>query len=262
MSRLFGVVVLLLLVAAGGNPVFAEPVGQAIEVSGDALVIRDSRHITLNKRLMLDESDIVVTRKGASARLKMNDDSELFVGPRSSISLQKYAVKGKTRIFSRIVQFWGKVRFAVSKLAQKRESFEVQTKTAVIGVRGTDFMVTLVPGPDSTVSSLTGYSSNPANTPLPFSSEGTATVTCTSGSVVVTNSITGQIVTLQPGETATINADGSMSVGQSSASSGESNNGESQDSSVSNIATQAASSAATSSAVIQGSTITTPYPYK
>jgi len=135
--------------------------GKATYVSGEVYVIRDSERLALSEGDSVFASDTVVTASSGRVTLLMHDDSKIYVGRSSRLSLSDYAVKEKTLISGAFNLLWGKVRFFVAKLSDN-SSFNVSTRTAVLGVRGTEFVV-IVPVPEG-MPDLTGIEP-PVNLP-------------------------------------------------------------------------------------------------
>jgi len=115
--------------------------GEVTYTRGDAWLVRDGGRIALSLGMKVHEGDVVVTRDSGRIKLKMVDDSRLFVGRQSRLTIEDYRMQGSNLLSGKFNMLWGKVRFLVSKLRIKSSSFEVATKTAVIGVRGTEFAV-------------------------------------------------------------------------------------------------------------------------
>ena len=94
------------------------------------------------KDLPLFQGDIIVTRKDGRARLAMNDGSILsMVSETRMVINQSVYHKKKKRRFS-FFKLVGKTRFWVKKLVDLKQSdVKIKTETAVVGVRGSDFII-------------------------------------------------------------------------------------------------------------------------
>lgn len=114
--------------------------GRAAYVSGDVYVVRGGERLPLAEGDSLFSADTVMTGSKGRATLQMNDESKIHVGRLSRIDLSNYTLKEKSLISGAFNMLWGRVRFLVSKLSDGAE-FKVGTKTAVLGVRGTEFVV-------------------------------------------------------------------------------------------------------------------------
>jgi len=94
------------------------------------------------KDLPLFQGDIIVTKKGGRVRLAMNDGSILSMAPDTRMTInQSVYHKKKKRRFS-FFKLLGKARFWVKKIVDLRQSdVKIKTQTAVVGVRGSDFII-------------------------------------------------------------------------------------------------------------------------
>lgn len=93
--------------------------------------------------------DTVIAGQDSRAKLKMEDGNELNISPNSQIVLENYQFnpkQNKKKVLLNVLR--GKVRAATHKPDMYNDtaadgtsnSFEVKTKSAVAGVRGTDFL--------------------------------------------------------------------------------------------------------------------------
>jgi hypothetical protein len=96
---------------------------------------------TLGKGLPLREGDRLTTSDGASAIIKMEDGTRMTVRPNSEIVLQQYKFKENApdnTMFMQLVR--GGFRAVTGLIAKNSpNAARVQTNTATIGIRGTDF---------------------------------------------------------------------------------------------------------------------------
>jgi hypothetical protein len=143
MGRLLLFVVALLMLVAGPAVALADsPVeaGKVTYVKGDAFVIRDTERLPLAEGEVVVPSDTLVTGQSGRITLHMRDGSKIHMGRLSRISLSEYVMKENSLISGGFSMLWGKVRFFVAML-NKGSLFSVSTKTAVLGVRGSEFLV-------------------------------------------------------------------------------------------------------------------------
>jgi hypothetical protein len=96
---------------------------------------------TLGKGLPLREGDRLTTSDGGSAVLKLKDGTRMTVRPGSEIVLQRYQFKESAPDNSMLMQLVRGGFRAVTGLIAKGspDAARVQTSTATIGIRGTDF---------------------------------------------------------------------------------------------------------------------------
>ena len=96
---------------------------------------------TLGKGLPLKEGDRLTTSDGASAIIKLEDGTRMTVRPNSELVLQQYQFKANAPDNSMVMQLVRGGFRAVTGLIAKSSpnAAKVQTNTATIGIRGTDF---------------------------------------------------------------------------------------------------------------------------
>ena len=81
--------------------------------------------------------------KDAGASFTLSDGTELMLGARSSAVVREYAFNSTTQEGNILIDFLGGQLRVISGLISKKnpESLKVQTPSAVVGVRGTDFVL-------------------------------------------------------------------------------------------------------------------------
>ncbi len=96
---------------------------------------------TLGKGLPLREGDRLTTAEGASAIIKLEDGTRMTVRPNSELVLQQYRFKESAPDNSMLMQLVRGGFRAVTGLISKNapNAARIQTSTATIGIRGTDF---------------------------------------------------------------------------------------------------------------------------
>ena len=96
---------------------------------------------TLGKGLALKEGDRVTTAEGASAIVKLQDGTRMTVRPNSEMLIQQYKFKENAPDNSMVMQLLRGGFRAITGLISKSspDAAKVVTKTATIGIRGTDF---------------------------------------------------------------------------------------------------------------------------
>ncbi len=96
---------------------------------------------TLGKGLPLRQGDRLTTSDGASAIIKMQDGTRMTVRPNSELVLQQYQFKENAPDNSMLMQLVRGGFRAVTGLIAKGSpnAAKIQTNTATIGIRGTDF---------------------------------------------------------------------------------------------------------------------------
>lgn len=97
---------------------------------------------TLKINQKLDENYRIRTGKGSKIILAFKDGSKITLRNMVVMDLKKI-VNTPTAKQSSLKLFYGKIKASVKKLQRKNDYFEVYTPTAVIGVRGTEFGVSV-----------------------------------------------------------------------------------------------------------------------
>jgi len=133
---------------------FASSVAHAacgqLEVSkGDVKIESGGKSSQASVGAKICSGDTIIAGKDSRAKIKMEDGNELNVSPDSKIALETYQFvpsQNKKKVLLNILQ--GKVRAATKRENMYNDksadgsdnTFQVKTKSAVAGVRGTDFL--------------------------------------------------------------------------------------------------------------------------
>ena len=133
---------LALLVAAGAS---AADIGQVKVAKGEVVVERAGASLPASAGTRLQAADTIRTGADGSAGITMEDDSLLSIGPNSVLSLDRYAFDATTRQgqFEPSLQK-GSLAVISGRIAkQTPDAMKVRTPTSVLGVRGTEFVVSV-----------------------------------------------------------------------------------------------------------------------
>lgn len=125
--------------------------GEVTVAKGDVKIenSKSTKAITADKGAKVCQGDVIVAGPLSRAKVVMEDGNELNVSPDSRIAIEEYVYKpadNKKKVLLNVL--YGKVRTATKeenmygdKAADgQANSFQVKTKSAVAGVRGTDFL--------------------------------------------------------------------------------------------------------------------------
>lgn len=124
-----------------------EKIGQIQQVQGKAYVIHFGQKIAyrLKNNNPLVVSDTLITFSKSRLNALMNDKSVLALAPLAKLTITKAEYSPAENTRSTVMDLiWGSARFIVKKISGEPD-FTVKTKTAVCGVRGTDFAVSVAP---------------------------------------------------------------------------------------------------------------------
>ncbi len=97
----------------------------------------------------LAATERIVTGKESAASVVLRDGTTLVVGPSSELDLKAFSFDATTQQGGLLVSLLqGSLRMVTGLIGKTRpESVRVETQTAVIGIRGTDFIVQADPQP-------------------------------------------------------------------------------------------------------------------
>ena len=123
----------------------AAPVGEVTHLSGAAMVRKaDGSSKVLAAKTPVEEGDVVVTSYNAYVRLKFSDGAEVTLRPNTQLRIARYHFEEtKPQEDSLVLALLkGGLRTITGLLGKRKEqSYELQTVTATIGIRGTGFGV-------------------------------------------------------------------------------------------------------------------------
>ncbi|NOY70736.1 MAG: FecR domain-containing protein [Deltaproteobacteria bacterium] len=134
-----------LTIKADFKPGAGPALGKVVRVVGKAVLIHkgEKTGYTAGPGNFLYKNDTIVTLAGGHLSFSLNDGSFMSLSPETRIMINKsvYSPAKKTRT-SFLDMALGKARFVVQKFVDAKHSeFKVKTKTAVAGVRGSDFII-------------------------------------------------------------------------------------------------------------------------
>ena len=127
------------------QPGFGTNVGKTELVQGKAVIIHEdkARGYWAQKGLLLYKGDTIITEEKGRVQISLNDQSIITLASRTKLILTRSVYNPTQKNRSTFLGMdIGKARFLVEKLASFQQSeFKVKTKTAVAGVRGSDFII-------------------------------------------------------------------------------------------------------------------------
>ena len=135
----------LILMAALGfaGVASAADIGLVKVANGSVEIQRGATKLPAKVGTAVQTSDVVVTGADGSAGITFTDNSLVSVGPNTVFAIEKYSFDSTTHSG----QFEGNLRqgrlAAVSgkMVKQSPESMKIRTPSAIMGVRGTEFVV-------------------------------------------------------------------------------------------------------------------------
>ncbi len=144
--RMTGLFVILLLLFLPLPVLAVDTAGQIAFVKGTVTIERGAERIAAQLKTPILQGDTVVTAENGTAKLLMRDDSVLTVYGGSRLEINSYVYDpGQKRAQSTLKLLLGKIRAIIS-----RATLSVQTKTAIAGVKGTNFELWFDPAAQTT----------------------------------------------------------------------------------------------------------------
>jgi len=142
-------VAVLLLMMAALVPAFSEEVnGEIVYIEGNVEVYRDGSKLdwrTVDIGTYLQQYDMVETGKDGLVEILLSQSgggSTVTVEPETSFYFEVEAVEGPQKTSFAVMA--GSMSFRVKKLSGN-EAFQVRTESVAMGVRGTEFRVSIAP---------------------------------------------------------------------------------------------------------------------
>lgn len=145
-SRMLGALIALHIVSVamgqaqtGEIPVVSSAGAVVLDISGKVEVHDpNGGKINLQRNSLLSEGTLVETSAGAKILFRLNDGSEILVGPHSRMLLKRDSLPGGTTLIEFLL---GKLKAVVTKRYTGSPSFLLGTPSAIVAVRGTRFYV-------------------------------------------------------------------------------------------------------------------------
>jgi hypothetical protein len=127
------------------NMAFAAEIGQIKTAKGQVTIERDGRSLPGTVGARLQSADVVRTGADSAVGITMDDDSLLSAGPGSVLSLDRYTFEpttGQGRFDASLNK--GTLAVISGRIAKgSPDAMTVRTPTAILGVRGTEFVVSV-----------------------------------------------------------------------------------------------------------------------
>jgi FecR protein/C-lobe and N-lobe beta barrels of Tf-binding protein B len=125
-----------------GTPLLQAAIGKITALSGNASLERGINTIPAALGSSLEAKDSIVTDNDAKVQLTFNDNTIITVGKKSRFSIEEYLYDATAESTAKFNMINGTIRAMSGKIGKIAPAkFAVKTKTATIGIRGTDFIV-------------------------------------------------------------------------------------------------------------------------
>lgn len=148
-SRLIALALPMVL-ALGVAVAAAEDAGQIKISKGSAQIERAGKTLPATVGQVVQQGDVVVTGTDGSVGITFRDNSLVSIGPDSALAIDRFVFDSTTHqgnFDASLKQ--GTLAVVSGKLAkQSPEAMKVKTPAAILGVRGTEFLVRTGPAKD------------------------------------------------------------------------------------------------------------------
>ena len=135
--------ILLALMATATAAALAADVGEIKIVRGAAHLERGKQSLPLSVGMPVQENDKVVTGDDGTVGITFADNSLLSVGPNSVFAIDRYVFDSTTHAgqFDSTLSKGTLAVISGKMVKQSPEAMHVRTPSAIMGVRGTEFIV-------------------------------------------------------------------------------------------------------------------------
>jgi hypothetical protein len=122
---------------------YAGDVGQIKNLRGSVHVERDGQRLVATPGMGVQQADVLVTGADGAAGVTFLDNSLLSIGPDSALAIDRYSFDSTTHDGQFDASLKRGTLAVVSGRLVKRspEAMRVRTPSAIMGVRGTEFVV-------------------------------------------------------------------------------------------------------------------------
>ena len=121
----------------------AAPAGEVTHVSGVCMVRKaDGSSKVLAPKTLVEQGDVVVTSYNAYVRLKFTDGGEVTLRPNTQLRIERYHYEPTKPQEDSLVfgLLKGGLRTITGLIGKRQErTYQLQTTTATVGIRGTEF---------------------------------------------------------------------------------------------------------------------------
>ena len=121
----------------------SSPIGLVKVTEGTATVQRRDETLPARLGLALEEGDILRTGADGRVGVVLRDDTRLSLGPESEILIDRFAfAPAQSRLGLVVKMARGIMAFVSGNIAKlSQDAVRVETPVAIVGVRGTQFLV-------------------------------------------------------------------------------------------------------------------------
>ncbi len=140
----FSIKIIFLTLLFFSTSVFAN-VAKVVALVGDATITREGKTIDLTKESILLKHDEIKTSNNTKVQLLFKDNTIISIGNNSTFQIYNYLYDEENNKFeAKFNMFKGTFKTITGKIGKKApENFLLKTKTASIGIRGTQIVISI-----------------------------------------------------------------------------------------------------------------------
>jgi hypothetical protein len=133
----------LAVLVAAVLPAYGADVGQVKVAHGSVMLERAGSRMPATVGMAVQPSDVIVTGADGAAGLTFSDNSLVSIGPESRFAIDRYAFDTTTYAgeFQGTLSRGRLAAVSGKMVKQSPESMKIRTPSAIMGVRGTEFVV-------------------------------------------------------------------------------------------------------------------------
>jgi hypothetical protein len=148
MGRALTAVILVALVALTVTAAVAQDVGRVKTVKGAVHIEREGRREPAQVGSGVQQADTLVTGPDGAVGVTLADDTLLSAGPNSVLAIQRFVYDGAKPGALEAALARGTLAVVSGRIAkQAPDAMRIKTPAAILGVRGTEFVVRASDGP-------------------------------------------------------------------------------------------------------------------
>ena len=129
--------------AASAAVCYANDVGQIKNLRGTVHLERDGQRLAAAPGMGVKQADVLVTGADGTVGVTFLDNSLLSLGPRSTLAIDRYSFDSTTHAgrFDASLKKGTLAAVSGKMVKQSPDAMKVRTPAAIMGVRGTEFVV-------------------------------------------------------------------------------------------------------------------------
>ena len=135
-------ILISLLIISLGITLSASSIAHVTAITGFADIKRDSENIKAILGSAIEQKDTILTKENSKLQVIFKDETIISIGKNSEFSVQEYLFEDNQTPIVKFGMIRGALRTITGEIGNiAPQKFRVATKTATIGIRGTNFSI-------------------------------------------------------------------------------------------------------------------------